>query len=319
MNKTNIPWADYTWNPITGCTKGCEYCYARAIAKRFGKNIYEVGDSTRGREYVPLAFMAIRGDVFPYGFAPTEYASRLDEPLRLKQPSRIFLGSMGDLFDDAFPDEFRDRVFATVASASWHTFLLLTKQPKEMRSYWRATLPLQTMPVRFAPSNLWLGVTVTNQADADERIPLLLDTPAAHRFVSVEPMMGPVEFQVPGPLGRFVHTYDALRGWHIHHDDGDVWTADIPKLDLVIAGAKTPGKQLHDDWTGSGDDYDCIANKKPWDKCVECGNAYDYPACWLRSLRDQCLSAGVPFMYKHGGTTPALDGVVHDSMPGGDA
>lgn len=279
MNKTNIPWADLTWNPITGCTKGCEYCYARAISRRFGNQAHvPLGDCAHEAAKEMMAF--------PFGFDPTMYPHRLGEPLRLKKPSRIFIGSMGDLFDPAFPDEFRDSIFATVAATPQHTYLLLTKQPANMKRYFREgdrftkVYPSNLNEyVHSIPANLWLGVTVTNQADADERIPLLLNTPAEHRWISVEPMIGPVRLNhVPVP-------YDA------------------PNLDWVVCGAKTPGIELHRQVYVSG--------PKTTDVFTD-----DAPAKWLRSLRDQCAKAGVPFFYKHGGSIPLLDGVKHDAIGG---
>lgn len=348
MNKTNIPWADFTWNPITGCTKGCNYCYAKKIAMRFcdtgvHNELWGRGDSAR---------VASPGEHFPWIFDPTVYPHRLEEPTKLKKPSRIFLGSMGDLFDPAFPDEFRDRVFATVAATPQHTYLLLTKQPENMRRYWtrpdrhneleltadrhdigephpsfgtKHILPSLPLP------NLWIGVTVTNQADADERIPLLLDTPAAHRFVSIEPMLGPITFRwaswddltpnarrgnSPGQAceGRTQKDGRPLAA-AVDHLDG------LRMLDWVVAGAKTPGKPLHERLACShspcvlmaDNEEAAVCNTDAW--CPET----DALAKAVRDLRDQCAEAGVPFFYKHAGTTPALDGVVHDALPGADA
>jgi len=225
-------------------------------------------------------------------FTPTCHPYRLSQPLDRKKPAIIFIGSMGDVFDPAIPDEFRDRIFATVAAAHWHTFVVLTKRAKEMKRYvtemrlagrgasalWR-NHGIQTDSAWWLNNfpNLWLGVTVTNQADADERIPLLLDTPAAKRMVSVEPMLGPVD------LGDYV--------WE--HDERDYGR---DHLDFVVVGGKTPGKPLHEQ------------HGLEWN--TELG-----PSDYLRSLRDQCFAAGVPLHYKHGGTNPALDGVVYDWRP----
>lgn len=276
MNRTNIPWADFTWNPITGCTRGCDYCYARGIAKRFGNSAFTHSDVAHIADERMMAF--------PFGFAPTIYPHRLDEPLHRKKPSVIFLGSMGDLFDPAFPDEFRDRVFATIAAAPRHTFMLLTKRAPEMLRYFNGWI-WRKGP--FPLHNLWFGVTVTNQADADERIPLLLGTPAAHRFVSVEPMLGPVDIRFAGHSEIGLHVLQC-------------------GIDLVIVGGKTPGKPLHEQtclWESDG--------QRPIEmlRCITAGMET------LRSLRDQCLAAGVPFHYKHGGTNPPLDGVVYDWNP----
>lgn len=345
MNRTNIPWADRTWNPMTGCTKGCDYCYAAKVADRFFNATHKHA-TRQGDE----AWTACDGAVFPAGFQPTMYPHRLDEPLRLRKPARIFLGSMGDLFDPAFPDSFRDSVMQTVRACQlialgdeprWRydagqTFLLLTKRPEEMRRYFIRyyqrkaeyadrfklcpTEAMRTSPAakaaRFEADNplpnLWLGVTVTNQADADERIPLLLDTPAAHRFVSVEPMLGPVDLtfiDAPLPL-------NALAGVRaLAH--GESSTQRVPALDWVVVGGKTPGKPLHEQ-------QDCKpAATSRLDRCpvteFECGpkcSEYDHRLLWLRSLRDQCAAADVPFFYKHGGKNPELDGVVHDAIGG---
>lgn len=305
MNRTSIPWADYTWNPITGCTRGCDYCYARRIAERFrprhknGEPLLQPLDGT------PVV-TGSSGEAFPCGFSPTIYPDRLDEPLRLKKPSRIFLGSMGDLFDPAFSDEFRNHIFAIVAATPQHTYLLLTKQAEEMRRF------IMTMDAAYrlddGPGltallpNLWLGVTVTNQADADERTPLLLDTPAAHRFVSVEPMLGPVDLTL---IHREVGSYtDALRGY----TTGGEARGDHTHIDLVIAGAKTPGKPLHT-WL-SHRDLD-----KAYPGHVASNQPNYQPREWLRSLCDQCLASGVPLHYKWGRHNPALDGVIYDWRP----
>lgn len=323
MNPTTIPWCDSTWNPFTGCTKGCEYCYARKRASFGNINTGEGSWSPAPSPY----YEAAEGDRWPVKFTPTLYPHRLDEPLRRKKPATIFLGSMGDLFDPAIPDSFRDAVFVTVAQARQHTFVVLTKRAEAMRRYFgddpderRHSIGAQ-IPGRMtldAPlPNLWPGVTATNQADADERIPLLLDTPAAHRFVSVEPMMGPLELTdiERHAAGRLQAITDALAGVTYSPDGED--SCDHAKLDLVIAGAKTPGKALHEQNGCEGfEDRRC---RDGW--CNEHPNeAYAHrQECrlyWLRSLRDQCLEAGVPFHYKHGGKNPELDGVVYDWRPG---
>lgn len=331
MNKTSIPWCDLTWNPITGCTRGCPYCYAARIADRFctgavAKKSDLTAELLGGAEYVtapephpvedrPGVIPIIGNGAFPVGFYPTVYPHRLDEPLRRKKPSVIFLGSMGDLFDPAFPDDFRDRIMGTIIECSGqspfsdtprHTFMLLTKQPENMRRYFAALTESRLHPGELIP-NLWLGVTVTNQADADERIPLLLDTPAAHRFVSVEPMLGPMDLgRRLAPQGFF----DAL-GDVCGHIIGEVVPqVQAPGINLVIIGAKTPGKPLHDS-------YDCDSRDASCDDDYCSDNMPNTcPASWLRSLRDQCLTAGVPLHYKHGGTNPALDGIVYDWKPG---
>ena len=159
---TSIEWTDQTWNPVTGCTKvspGCAHCYAEGIANRLWK----------GRPFEDVQV----------------HADRVGQPLRWRKPRRVFVNSMSDLFHEAVPFRFLDAVFHVMRSTPRHTYQVLTKRPERMRFYMRDTrAPL-------AP-NVWLGVSVENQRMADERIPLLLDTPAAVRFLSVEPLLGPV-------------------------------------------------------------------------------------------------------------------------------
>jgi len=155
MNRTKIEWTDYTWNPVTGCLHGCPYCYARRIAARFGKTLEE-------REY-----------------KPTFHPDRLDEPLAVKKPSKIFVCSMADLLGGWVPDSWiRDVIMAT-RFASQHTFQFLTKNPRRYdRFRW--------------PPNVWLGATVVNQA-AMPLVPFCNDYHI--RFLSVEPMLGPVRLE----------------------------------------------------------------------------------------------------------------------------
>ncbi len=194
-DKTGIAWTDATWNPVTGCSKvsqGCKNCYAEREWGRLSAN--------------PKA-MAY------YGRAFTDIAcheDRLDQPLRWKKPRMIFVNSMSDLFHEDVPDDFIDRVFAVMALAENHTFQVLTKRPERMLRWFDpgfdnrehavgqamreiaaarggddAGLPEWPLP------NVWLGVSVEDHATADERIPLLLQAPAAVRWVSAEPLIGP--------------------------------------------------------------------------------------------------------------------------------
>jgi protein gp37 len=161
---TAIEWTDATWNPVTGCTKvspGCDHCYAERIASRGGKG-------------------------FPNGFALTLHPERLNVPLRDRRPKRIFVNSMSDLFHDDIPDDYIGKVFAVMAQAHWHTFQVLTKRPGRMRSWVRRHQP-DPLP------NVWLGVSAEDQKWADIRIPVLLDTTAAIRFISAEPLLGPID------------------------------------------------------------------------------------------------------------------------------
>lgn len=162
MGRTNIEWTDRVWNPVTGCdpvSKGCDNCYARVMAQRF----------------------PIWND-----FKVTLHPQRLKEPLGWKKSQKIFICSMADLFHEGVPFFFVDEVMSVIRFCPQHTFQILTKRPERMCEYFSG---------KFLPSNLWLGVTAENQQRADERIPLLFDIPAAVRFVSVEPMLGPVDLK----------------------------------------------------------------------------------------------------------------------------
>lgn len=189
---TDIEWTDVTWNPVTGCRKvsaGCAHCYAATWAAR------QMGQ-WKGR-----AFEDVR--VHP---------DRLDAPLHWRKPRRVFVNSMSDLFHDDVSDEFIARVFQVMTGEGStlpmeHTFQILTKRPERMRRFLREVLPtfagnddaeldavgLWGRDIGTSP-RVWLGVSAEDQERADERIPLLLATPAAVRFVSYEPALGPVEF-----------------------------------------------------------------------------------------------------------------------------
>jgi protein gp37 len=214
-DKTHIQWTDATWNVVTGCSKvglGCAHCYAERHWPRLSGN--------KATKYHGRKFSDVRC-----------HPEELDTPLRWKKPRRIFVPSMGDLFHPSVPEVFVAAVFGVMASCPQHTFLVLTKRPTRLQ-YWvkfidkMATSALSlfpndpltwrrahclyaaavnhgVMPSRTAGQieeqgwplpNVWLGVSCEDQTTADERIPILLDTPAAHRFVSAEPLLSGVDF-----------------------------------------------------------------------------------------------------------------------------
>ncbi len=172
---TKIEWTDETWNPVTGCTKvseGCKNCYAEKIGQRFTRiGVY-------ARTNLPLYDTNDFSDVLLH-------PDRLDQPLHWRKPRRIFVCSMGDLFHEDVPTTFIVKGMVTISHSKQHTYLLLTKRPKRMADFFEDI---------GAPANCWLGVTAENQATADERIPILLQIPAAVRFVSVEPMLSDIDF-----------------------------------------------------------------------------------------------------------------------------
>lgn len=169
-DKSKISWCDATWNPVRGCTKvsaGCRNCYAEQYAHRFWG---------------------------PDGFKVKCLSERLDQPLHWKWPRKIFVNSMSDLFHPDVPYGFIDKVFTVIARAKQPDFLVLTKRPERMRKYLEGCQRgADDTGTRFPWPNFWAGVSCENQETADERIPILLGTTAAHRFISLEPLLGPIE------------------------------------------------------------------------------------------------------------------------------
>lgn len=167
-DSTQIEWTDATWNPVTGCTKvtaGCDFCYAERFSERF-----------RG----------VAGHPFEHGFDLTLRPERLLQPLQWRRPRRVFVNSMSDLFHKEVPNEFIDRVFDTMERADWHTFQVLTKRSSLMARYLR-----KRYPDRLAPPHIWLGVSIEDKQNA-VRLEHLKKCAAATKFVSFEPLLGPV-------------------------------------------------------------------------------------------------------------------------------
>ena len=176
---SRIPWTDETWNPTTGCNNdiisaGCTHCYARRVAQhrlkgRFG---YPVDDP----------------------FRVTVHRDNLDRPTHWRKPRRVFLCSMGDLFHDDVPFGVIHEIWDVMKACPDHTFCILTKRPERMRRVVERIYSLERMGASMGFwSHVWLGVTAENQRCADERIPILLRTPAAVRFVSIEPMLSEID------------------------------------------------------------------------------------------------------------------------------
>jgi protein gp37 len=165
-DKSKIEWTDATWNPVTGCTKlsaGCKFCYAeRGFCRPYP-----------GRDFTDVRM----------------HEDRLTQPLHWKRPRKIFVNSIGDLFHEAVTREFLRDVFSFMEMCPQHTFQVLTKRPERMRDFIRLRYTNLSIP-----KNVWPGVSIENQKTADERIPILLQTPAAVRWVSYEPALGVVDF-----------------------------------------------------------------------------------------------------------------------------
>ena len=166
---TQIEWTDATWNPVTGCTKigpGCDNCYAARFAERW-----------RG----------IKGHPYEQGFDLRIWPDRLSTPATWKKQRLIFVNSMSDLFHKQVPRTFVDKIFDAMEEANWHIFQVLTKRSSRMRNYVR-----RRYGETGAPGHIWLGVSVEDQARSS-RIEHLKQTPAEIRFISFEPLLGPID------------------------------------------------------------------------------------------------------------------------------
>lgn len=160
-----IEWTEATWNPVTGCDRispGCAHCYARTFAERW-----------RG----------VPGHPYEQGFDLRLWPERLDQPLRWKRPRQIFVNSMSDLFHEDIPLDFVSDVFETMVQADWHVFQILTKRPERL---------LELSDELPWPPNVWMGVSIENRRFV-HRADLLRDVPAAIRFISAEPLLGPLK------------------------------------------------------------------------------------------------------------------------------
>ena len=283
---TKIQWAERTWNPLTGCSKvsaGCEVCYAIPTAWKLAHNPN------------PKVAAAYAGTVKKIGAALqwtgkiNLLEERLLEPLRLRKPSRIFVNSMADLFHPDVPDEFIDRVYAVMALCPQHQFMILTKRPERRREYLnglhgeirhaRLESCWAAMDVRHPTVTVWPlpnvseGTSVEDQATANERIPVLLDTPAAVRWVSFEPALEEVDFTRWLPLCFACMRRLEWRGpdWvctNCGHTDQNVGGGFLDGI--VMGGESGPGaRPMHPSWP--------------------------------QAVRDQCAAAGVAYFFKQWG------------------
>lgn len=295
---SKIEWTDATWNPVTGCSvvsPGCKHCYAMKLA------------GTRLAHHLSRAGLTVETAAGPVWNGQVRFNEiSLDQPLWWKRPRRIFVCAHGDLFHENVPDEWIDRLFAVMALCPQHTFQVLTKRAKRMRDYfasrpaaqhleaWAWANPPGSLPVTMHEAqawllpgateeqrhlyhaqlpawplpNVWLGVSAEDQERANERIPELLEMPAAVRFVSLEPLLSAIDLTRLNPQALF--PLNALRAWA----DSLSPYADpepCPRIDWVIVGGESGPKArpMHPDWA--------------------------------RSLRDQCQAASVPFFFKQWG------------------
>jgi protein gp37 len=299
MGKTSIEWTDLSWPILNGCRRcspGCEHCYAeRLSATRLVKT----------PKYRGLAMFKPNG---PQWTGESRlWIPDLDMPLRTRKPSRIFVADMGDLFYERNSDEEIAAVFGVMALACHHTFQVLTKrsaraknllsrltiddaiaatvafnvtcsasQTRAIRAALPASSPFQrdsTAPLWPLP-NVWIGASIENQKYADERIPYLLETPAAVRFLSVEPQLGPIDLSIF--IGRPDADGHCTRCGLRDEDAGEheCPAGFGPRPDWIIQGGESgPGA-------------------RPFD------------LAWARSMREQCHAAGVAYFFKQAGSNP---------------
>lgn len=275
---TSIEWTQKTWNPIAGCTvlsPGCTNCYAMRMAarlERMGSAPHYAGTTK-----------TVKGKAVWTGKIALVPDRTLLEPWRRKKPTVYFVNSMSDLFHEDVPDAWIDRVFAVMSECPQHTFQVLTKRSARMRAYMtsyangerdpvdigrRIVLPISLRLIgtqggyvsRPAP-NIWVGVSAERQTEANERVLDLLHTPAAVRFVSAEPLLGPIDFtRIPSVRHHDKQPYDV-----------DALKYPDERIDWAIVGGESgPGaRPMHPDWA--------------------------------RSIRDQCSAAGVSFFFKQYG------------------
>jgi protein gp37 len=231
---SKIEWTDETWNPVVGCSKisaGCENCYAQKMACRLA----HMGN----RAYQDVVRVSDQGIPLPgrWNGKTAFVETALYKPLHWKKPRRIFVCSMGDLFHESVPFKWVHQIWDIMKACPQHTFMILTKRPEKMKR----DIELVYMKERMGWAkgfwqHVWLGVTAENQETADERIPVLLQIPAAVRFVSVEPMLWRVD----------------LTPWLPRFLDFS-YTTDPARLDWIICGGESgPGaRPLHPDWARS--------------------------------------------------------------------
>lgn len=308
-DKSKIEWTDATWNPIAGCSivsKGCTNCYAMKTAARLAKI------AASAEKYAPTVKTVNGNPVWTGKLTFDEKA--LVKPLSWQRPRMIFVNSMSDLFHENILDSrIIDKIFAVMALTPQHTYQVLTKRPQRMRDYFKNLERLAAenecdTPADFLLSysirdedwplarksfptwplpNVWLGVSVEDQATANERIPLLLETPAAIRFISAEPLIAPVKLPFRNFHCDLCGGTGMLARWpkgKCHHCNGNKTIPGI-STDPELGNPSTPMRFI--DWVICGGESGPDARPMHPD--------------WARTLRDQCAAANVPFFFKQWG------------------
>lgn len=336
-DNTHIEWTDATWNPITGCSvvsPGCTNCYAMRLA------------GTRLRHHPSRQGLTTDSKVGPVWNGQVRFNEGwLDQPLRWPRPRSIFVCAHGDLFHESVPDEWIDRVFAIMALAPRHTFQVLTKRPARMREYlqaaslekWASACKPGSLKVsqndvyrafgmarKFSSdpktpilplTNVWAGVSIEDETRAHERIPILLDTSAAVRWISAEPLLGPVDL---GPWIPTCYECGASCGLRL---------SKIPGVGRCVGCGEKYGPDTEpvfsDGCLRCGDELEPV--------CPDCGHymVYQHPDTpnldwvvvggesgpgarpmhpdWVRQICDDCAAAGTAFLFKQWGAWAPYD------------
>lgn len=293
---TAIEWTDETWNVFVGCSKvseGCRNCYAINQAYRNSAIATKMPNPGRMRYYDGLTQK--RDDRVDWTGLVRFVQEALEIPLKWKKPRKIFVNSMSDLFHESVQDEQLDQVFAVIALSLRHTYQILTKRPERMQEYLRSAKnrirvaavdlgrttnteheAIESCQWDWPLPNVWLGTTVENQKATDERIPLLLQTPAALRFLSVEPLIEAVDL-----------TQRQLNGNQYNYLLNS-WSPCGGGARGATAGGRIATLQSAIDWMIVG------GESGP--------GARPFYLDWARSLIQQCQSASVPIFIKQLGS-----------------
>lgn len=258
---SKIEWTNRTWNPVTGCDKisqGCKHCYAEVMHNR-------LMGMFPGKYSKPFL-----GNV-------QMHSQDIDKPLHWKKPAMVFVNSMSDLFHHSIPFEFIDSCFDVMDAASWHTFQVLTKRAERMYDYfkWKESghgLKFDKWPL----PNVWMGISAEDQEQYDKRVHFLVKIPAAIRFLSCEPLLGPINLRLWSACTNYNHRYFGCCGKCIPDHE----------IHWVIVGGESGNKST-------------VRPMSPY---------------WIRSLRNQCKESyvpecnlnserkGIPFFFKQWGT-----------------
>lgn len=345
---SHIEWTDATWNPVAGCSlvsPGCTNCYAmRRTAPRLAANPatphYHGTVEKSKAGYVWTGKIGIASDAV------------LLKPLSWKRPRRIFVNSTSDLFHPDVPDAVIDRIFAVMALCPQHTFQVLTKRPERMRKYFAArtsgdpwaeaadyladAMGMEEHPHVLEPRdlplpNVWLGTSVEDQQRADERIPHLLATPAAVRFISAEPLLGPIDLtNLRPPEAARLYGFEKLDAlWGSWMIDGFLGSRDHEcgplAIDQVITGGESGlGARLtHPDWVRGLRDQCAVANvaffHKQWGEWLPVDQDSGQISYGKHKHRVWAEDAGSELSFYRVGKRAAgrlLDGIEHNGMPG---